>query len=267
MLTLEHLQVAEARQSGKEHAGLKGSSKTPHPACPGPLLPIDALRLYFPREHALRSAPHRPLYSEGDPTGHSAEDGRHDCAYRLSIKPTILSSVVTRDATHPLHPDERPPPRLSNQGLVVSQAEHPAWGRRRRVEKLVGVCVIVSGSAHGLVSPQHFQEWWGYGVFFMATAICLIGFGLALITDAIDPRYTPGDVNRIRRRMYAAGAIGIVGILCLYVLTRTTGIPLGPESGSVESVGVIDLVAKATEVLAVAGLVVLLVKSRPRLDL
>ena len=133
------------------------------------------------------------------------------------------------------------------------------------MEIFVGVCVIVSGSAHGLVTQEHFQEWWGYGVFFLATAVCLVGFGLALITDAIDPRYMPGDVNRLRRLMYAAGAIGNVSILGLYVLTRTAGIPLGPGSGSVEQVGVIDLVAKTAELLAVAGLVALLLKTRPRL--
>jgi hypothetical protein len=133
------------------------------------------------------------------------------------------------------------------------------------MEKLVGVCVIVSGSAHGLVTQEHFQEWWGYGVFFLATAICLIGFGLALITDAIDPRYMPGDVNRVRRLMYALGAIGNMSILGLYLLTRTTGIPFGPGSGSVESVGMIDLVAKTAEMLATVGLVVLLLKTRTSL--
>jgi hypothetical protein len=150
-----------------------------------------------------------------------------------------------------------------NQVLDASRREGKTWRGRRRTEKFVGACVIVSGSAHGLVTQQHFQEWWGYGVFFLATAICLIGFGLALITDAIDPRYMPGDVNRFRRIMYALGVAGNLGILGLYALTRTTGIPLGPESGSVESVGVIDLVAKTTELLAVVGLVVLLVKTRP----
>jgi hypothetical protein len=132
------------------------------------------------------------------------------------------------------------------------------------MEKLVGVCVIVSGSAHGLVTQEHFQEWWGYGVFFLVTAICLIGFGLALVTDAMDPRYMPGDVHRIRRLMYALGAIGNASVVGLYVLTRTAGIPLGPGSGSVESVSLVDVVAKTAELLAVAGLVVLLVKSSPR---
>ena len=137
-----------------------------------------------------------------------------------------------------------------------------AWSHRRAMEKFVGVCVIVSGSAHGLVTQEHFQEWWGYGVFFFATAICLIGFGLALITDAIDPRYMPGDVNRLRRLMYAVGAVGNLSILGLYLVTRTAGIPFGPGSGSVESVGLIDLVAKTSELLAAAGLVLLLLKTR-----
>jgi hypothetical protein len=153
--------------------------------------------------------------------------------------------------------------RASPAGRVqVNGSAGPIWSRRRRIEKFVGVCVIVSGSAHGLVTQQHFQEWWGYGVFFLATAICLVGFGLALITDAIDPRYMPGDVRRLRRIMYAIGAIGNASILGLYFLTRTVGIPLGPGSGSVESVGVVDVVAKTAELLAVAGLVVLF-KSLP----
>lgn len=189
-----------------------------------------------------------------------------DSAYGLIIKPTIVSAVVTSDATHVSPPDDRPPLRPSARGLEASRAEDATWGRRRTVERLVGVCVILSGSAHGLVTQEHFQEWWGYGVFFLATAICLIGFGLALITDAIDPRYMPGDVNRIRRLMYAVGAISIVGILGLYLVTRTAGIPLGPGVGSVESVAVVDVVAKATEVLAVIGLVVLIVKTRPSLN-
>ena len=144
-----------------------------------------------------------------------------------------------------------------------NRREDHAWRGRRRTEKFVGVCVILSGSVHGLVTPDHFNEWWGYGVFFLAAAIGLIGFGLALITDAIDPRYMPGDVQRVRWLMYAAGAAGNVGILVLYVVTRTRGIPLGPGAGVVETVGGLDLVAKATECLALVGLAILLVRTRP----
>jgi hypothetical protein len=165
-----------------------------------------------------------------------------------------------------LQPGDWAPDRPSDPRPQASLIEDSPWRLRRRAERLVGVCVIVSGSAHGLVTQQHFQEWWGYGVFFLASSIFLVGFGLALITDAVDPRYMPGDVNRIRRFMYAMGAIGIAMILVLYLLTRTIGIPVGPGSGSVESVGAIDLIAKTSELLAVTGLVVLYIKTRPRLD-
>jgi hypothetical protein len=144
------------------------------------------------------------------------------------------------------------------------RAEGHTWDGRRRVEKFVGVCVIVSGSVHGLVTQEHFQEWWGYGLFFLVAAICLIGFGLALITDAVDPRYMPGNAHHLRRLMYAAGAAGNMSTLVLYVLTRTAGIPLGPGAGSVEPVGAIDMLAKTTELLALAGLALLLLKTRPR---
>jgi len=126
--------------------------------------------------------------------------------------------------------------------------------------------VIVTGSAHGLVTQEHFQEWWGYGVFFLAAAVCLIGFGLALITEAIDPRYMPGDIRRVRRLVYACGALGNLSLVVLYVLTRTVGIPLGPGAGTVETVGALDVIAKASELLAVLGLTVLWVKTRPRVS-
>jgi len=126
--------------------------------------------------------------------------------------------------------------------------------------------VIVTGSAHGLVTQEHFQEWWGYGVFFLAAAVCLIGFGLALITEAIDPRYMPGDIRRVRRLVYACGALGNLSLVVLYVLTRTVGIPLGPGAGTVETVGALDVIAKGSELLAVLGLTVLWVKTRPRVS-
>ena len=154
-------------------------------------------------------------------------------------------------------------PRTILSGLPRAlSAEGAGWHGRRRIEKLVGVFVIASGSIHGLVSPAHFSEWWGYGVFFLAAAVCLVGYGLALVTDAIDPRFMPGDVNRIRRTLYALGIAGNLGILILYVVTRTVGIPLGPELGSVEVVGAPDVLAKTSELMAIGGLILLVVKTR-----
>jgi hypothetical protein len=124
--------------------------------------------------------------------------------------------------------------------------------------------MIVSGSVHGLITQEHFTEWWGYGVFFLVVAVCLIGFGLALITDAIDPRYTPGDVQQLRRIMYLAGIAGNIGLLTMYTLSRTSGIPLGPGAGTVETVAGPDVIANLAEGTAAVALIVLLWKARPR---
>jgi hypothetical protein len=152
----------------------------------------------------------------------------------------------------------------ANGTLEPSRAKRNEWWARRRTEKLAGVCMIVSGSVHGLITQEHFTEWWGYGVFFLVAAICLIGFGLALITDAIDPRYTPGDVQRLRRIMYLVGIAGNIGLLTLYTLTRTAGIPFGPGSGNVESVAGPDVVANLAEASAAVALIVLIWNARTR---
>src|SRR6266852_677473 len=160
-----------------------------------------------------------------EPTGLASQ-----CA-KSKVNPSPNETAAFQDRAKVLA--DRPRTLLSSVQVALG-AEGTGWHGRRRLEKLVGVLVIISGSIHGLVSPAHFREWWGYGVFFLAAALCLIGYGLALITDAIDPRYTPGNVNRIRRRLYAVGIALNLGILILYLVTRTVGIPLGPELGSVE---------------------------------
>src|SRR5207237_9425928 len=122
------------------------------------------------------------------------------------------------------------------------------WLRHRRgTERLVGSCVLVSGGVHGLITPQHFQEWWGYGVFFAVATLAMLVLGLALVTDAIDPRYFPGDVIRVRRLMYAAGLAGVVLLVGMYVVSRTIGIPVGPGTGHIEPIGTADVVAKIVE--------------------
>jgi len=152
-------------------------------------------------------------------------------------------------------------------GLERSTGER--FAHRRGIERLVGVCVLLSGGVHGLITPEHFQEWWGYGVFFAVATLAMLVLGLALLTDAIDPRYFPGDVLRFRRLMYVAGLVGVVLLVAMYFISRTAGIPLGPGAGQVEPVGGIDIVAKVAELGAALGLAILIVRSsdasrRPR---
>ena len=90
---------------------------------------------------------------------------------------------------------------------------HIEWMQSRRVlENVVGASLLLSASVHGLLTPDHFQEWWGYGVGFLAASLFLAGFGLLMITDAIQPRYMPGDPESVRLIAYI---VGIAGTLAL----------------------------------------------------
>lgn len=46
-------------------------------------------------------------------------------------------------------------------------------------------------------------------------------------------------------RLYLAGAAGNAVVAATWLVTRTTGLPLGPEAGEPEAVGIADTVATA----------------------
>ena len=90
--------------------------------------------------------------------------------------------------------------------------------------------------------PEHLEEWWGYGAFFVVLAVVqgLYGFGL---------------LRRTSRPYLLLGVAGNLAVAILWLVTRTMGIPLlGPHAGEVEGVGVLDLACTLAEVGIVAGL-------------
>ena len=129
----------------------------------------------------------------------------------------------------------------------------------RGLERVAGGLSVAAGAVHGLVTPAHFEEWWGYGLFFLAATAAQVVYGLALLVGVLDRPLTAGE----RRRLYALGMAGNLAILALYVVTRTTGIPwFGPEAGEVESVAAIDVVSKAIESALLVVLAGLFVRAR-----
>jgi hypothetical protein len=107
---------------------------------------------------------------------------------------------------------------------------------------------LVAGLIHLWVTPEHFEEWWGYGVFFLVAAAAQIG-------------YVPVLLLRPSRTVLVLGIAGNSAIVLLYLLTRVVGIPLlGPEAGEVESVGAIDVCATVSEAAIVIAFGVLLMR-------
>ena len=101
---------------------------------------------------------------------------------------------------------------------------------------------LIAGLIHLWVVPEHFEEWWGYGTFFLVAAAAQI-------------IYVPLLLRWPNRTVLLLGIAGNSAIVLLYLLTRVVGIPLfGPETGEVEGVGVIDVCATMSEAAIVVSL-------------
>lgn len=118
--------------------------------------------------------------------------------------------------------------------------------------ELAKVCPAMLSAAAGLIhlaaAYSHFGESALHGAFF-------IGTGLAQLAAAALLAY------RSSTWILAATASGNALILAIWVMSRTTGIPLGPEAWIAEPVGIADAVASALELVLVIGSVLLLAPS------
>jgi len=113
---------------------------------------------------------------------------------------------------------------------------------------------LVAAIVHLWATPEHFEEWWGYGAFFLVSAVAQAAYAAVLL-------------SRPSQKLLVAGIAGNSAIVLLYLVTRTLGIPLfGPEAGVVDEVGAIDVLATASEAALVVGLGAMLLWRLPRGD-
>jgi hypothetical protein len=101
---------------------------------------------------------------------------------------------------------------------------------------------VIAGLAHLWAAPAHSGGWWGYGAFF-------VGVGLAQTFSGFVLPLWPKPL------LLVTVIWGNVGVILVYVVTRTSGIPLGPHAGIVEDATPFDVLTTVVEL----GLVFLLV--------
>lgn len=105
----------------------------------------------------------------------------------------------------------------------------------------LAVLSLGAAAIHFAVMPEHFKEWWLFGLFFAGLgwfqALWSVGYLLVPV------------------RPLAWLAIGInVATLLLWTWTRTLGLPFGPDPGVPEAVGIPDILAGILELSLVIGL-------------
>ena len=137
--------------------------------------------------------------------------------------------------------------------MSVSQATD----RPKGVLYTVAALSLLAALIHLWVMPEHFQEWWGYGAFFLVAAVAQV-------------IYVPLLLRWPNRNVLLLGIAGNSAIVLMYLFTRVVGIPLlGPEAGEAEGVGIIDVCATSSEaaIVVALGALVLLGIARERTTL
>lgn len=99
-----------------------------------------------------------------------------------------------------------------------------------------------AAAVHVAVTPDHLREWLPSGLFFIAVGSFQLAWAVAALAV---PR---------RPLLYAGAALNAVSVL-VWAVSRTTGIPMGPQAGVPEAVSRVDLLAVVLEsVVCVAAI-------------
>ena len=132
--------------------------------------------------------------------------------------------------------------------VLAAGADIYAWWRRgdkhrksRPAAPMVYAAGLsaLAGLVHGVVCPEHFREAFVYGVFFAVSTAGQLAWSVLVVT-------------RPAKWLAPLGLVGNAACVLLWAVTRSVGIPLGPEAGSVESIGLLDVLATTAEIGVVA---------------
>jgi hypothetical protein len=112
------------------------------------------------------------------------------------------------------------------------------------------VTSLAAAAIHFAVMGEHFAEYMAFGIFFSS-----VGWLQAL--------WAVGVMVSPTRRLLLGGLMGNAVVALVWVVSRTTGLPIGPESGVAEPAALVDVLSTILEVAIVVGSAVLLVRGRP----
>jgi hypothetical protein len=106
-----------------------------------------------------------------------------------------------------------------------------------------GFASLGAGLVHAAVVPEHWVEWTGFGAFFAVVAAGQLGWGLLAL-------------GRDRLPLCRLVAAANVALIVLWAVTRTIGLPVGPDRWTPEAVGAADLGSVALEAIVVVAVAV-----------
>jgi len=109
---------------------------------------------------------------------------------------------------------------------------------------------MAAAAIHFAVMGEHFAEYAALGVFFSVVAW-------------LQASWAVGVTVLPTKRLLLAGLVGNALVVAVWLFSRTTGLPIGPEPGAPEPAAFVDVLSTILEVAIVAGTAVLLLRGRP----
>jgi hypothetical protein len=132
---------------------------------------------------------------------------------------------------------------MTDDVLTAStQAPLSLWVRLSLAVMSVGAAAI-----HFAVVGEHFDEAVIFGLFFAVVGWLQAGWAIAMVAI---PTYA----------LTAAGLVGNAAVVAVWAVSRTAGLPIGPEAGEPEPTTFIDVLATVLELLIAAIALVALVR-------
>lgn len=105
----------------------------------------------------------------------------------------------------------------------------------RDIRRAAAVLAALAGAIHLYVASEHFAVLVLFGAFFLGLGILQLAFAAVLAARPLDVAW------------YAAASAVTVGVVALWAVTRTVGLPTGAEPWQPEPVGALDLASTAAE--------------------
>jgi len=124
-----------------------------------------------------------------------------------------------------------------------------AVGRITASNILPATLSIGAGVIHVAVVPEHLAEEWIFGAFFILAAVFQIAWAVVVVLR-------PSAI------VLTTGALVNGAIIAVWALSRTIGLPIGPEAWVPEPVSSVDVTATLMELLLVVSLVLARARSR-----
>jgi hypothetical protein len=124
-----------------------------------------------------------------------------------------------------------------------------AYSQRRTILMLVAGLSFIGGLIHVGAAVDHWAEFHLYTLVFSCIAVVQAGWAVTILRGA-------------SRGVLTLGCVFQLGVVALWAVSRTVGVPIAPQVWTPEEIGVADVIATAGEFATVLAVSSVLLRDR-----